>query len=112
MSETDEADDEDAAGVMTSPGVDTLIGETLDGRFKIVEPIGSGGIGRVYKAVQAPLNRAVALKILDYNYGPGRDPAFRQRFPVQAALTAKLNHPNTTPAIDYRCHPHGIFSIA
>ena len=52
------------------------IREVLDGRFKVVEPIGSGGMGRVYKAVQAPLNRAVALKILDYNYGPGRDATF------------------------------------
>ncbi|MBK7863127.1 MAG: serine/threonine protein kinase [Archangiaceae bacterium] len=98
--------------MVTTPGADALIGETLDGRFKIIEPIGSGGMGRVYKAVQAPLNRAVALKVLDYNYGPGRDPTFRQRFLVEAAMTAKLNHPNTITVIDYGCTESGIFYIA
>ncbi len=112
MAGTDDSDEEHVTGVVTHPGVDTLIGEVLDGRFKIVEPIGSGGMGRVYKAVQAPLNRAVALKILDYNYGPGRDPTFRQRFLVEAALTAKLNHPNTITVIDYGCTAEGIFYIA
>ncbi len=112
MSQTDDSDEEHVTGVMTHPGVDTLIGEVLDGRFKIVEPLGQGGMGRVYKAVQAPLNRAVALKVLDYNYGPGRDPTFRQRFLVEAALTAKLNHPNTITVIDYGCTAEGIFYIA
>src|SRR5262245_48450019 len=112
MSHTDDSDEEHVTGVVTHPGVDTLIGEVLDGRFKIVEPLGQGGMGRVYKAVQAPLNRAVALKVLDYNYGPGRDPTFRQRFLVEAALTAKLNHPNTITVIDYGCTAEGIFYIA
>ncbi len=112
MSDLEDPSQENITGMVTAPGVDTLIGVVLDGRFKIIEPIGSGGMGRVYKAVQAPLNRAVALKVLDYNYGPGREQAFRQRFLVEAALTAKLNHPNTVTVIDYGCTPDGIFWIA
>src|SRR4051812_35821570 len=112
MSDLDDTGEENVTGMMTDPGVDPLIGIVLDGRFKIVEPVGTGGMGKVYKAVQAPLNRAVALKVLDYNYGPGREPAFRQRFLVEAALTAKLNHPNTVTVIDYGCTPEGIFWIA
>jgi serine/threonine-protein kinase len=112
MSDPDELEDEEPITGMLTTGVDTLIGEVVDGRFKIVEAIGSGGMGRVYKAVQAPLNRAVALKVLDYNYGPGRDPTFRQRFLVEAALTAKLNHPNTITVIDYGCTADGLFYIA
>ncbi len=96
----------------TTPGMDPLLGQVLDGRFHVVEPIGTGGMGRVYRAVQQPLNRAVALKVLDYNYGAGRDEAFRQRFLVEAALTAKLSHPNTITVIDYGCTPNGIFYIA
>jgi len=96
----------------TTPGMDPLLGQVLDGRFRVVEPIGTGGMGRVYRAVQQPLNRAVALKVLDYNYGAGRDEAFRQRFLVEAALTAKLSHPNTITVIDYGCTPNGIFYIA
>ena len=103
---------DDVTGTVTSPGMDPLVGQVLDGRFKVVEPIGTGGMGRVYRAVQQPLNRAVALKVLDYNYGAGKDEAFRQRFLVEAALTAKLSHPNTITVIDYGCTPHGIFYIA
>ncbi|MBS1153424.1 MAG: Serine/threonine protein kinase PrkC, regulator of stationary phase [Myxococcaceae bacterium] len=103
---------DDVTGVVTSPGMDPLVGQVLDGRFKVVEPIGTGGMGRVYRAVQQPLNRAVALKVLDYNYGAGKDEAFRQRFLVEAALTAKLSHPNTITVIDYGCTPKGIFYIA
>src|SRR4051812_40528116 len=112
MSDLDDTGEENVTGTLTTPGVDTLIGIVLDGRFKIIEPIGSGGMGKVYKAVQAPLNRAVALKVLDYNYGPGREHTFRQRFLVEAAMTAKLNHPNTVTVIDYGCTPEGIFWIA
>ena len=103
---------DDVTGMVTSPGMDPLLGQVLDGRFKVVEPIGTGGMGRVYRAVQQPLNRAVALKVLDYNYGAGKDEAFRQRFLVEAALTAKLTHPNTITVIDYGCTPKGIFYIA
>ncbi len=92
--------------------MDPLVGQVLDGRFRVVEAIGTGGMGRVYRAVQQPLNRAVALKVLDYNYGAGRDESFRQRFLVEAALTAKLTHPNTITVIDYGCTPNGIFYIA
>src|SRR3954470_24336004 len=103
---------EDVTHMVTAPGMDPLVGQVLDGRFKVVEPIGTGGMGKVYRAVQQPLNRAVALKVLDYNYGAGRDEAFRQRFLVEAALTAKLSHPNTITVIDYGCTPSGIFYIA
>jgi serine/threonine-protein kinase len=105
-------EEDQVTNMVTSPGMDPLVGQVLDGRFKVVEPIGTGGMGRVYRAVQQPLNRAVALKVLDYNYGAGKDEAFRQRFLVEAALTAKLSHPNTITVIDYGCTPNGIFYIA
>jgi serine/threonine-protein kinase len=69
-------------------------------------------MGRVYRAVQVGLNRAVALKILDSNYGAGRDESFRQRFLVEGALTAKLSHPNTVRVFDYGCTADGIFYLA
>lgn len=93
-------------------GLDPVIGLTLDGRFRVVGSVGKGAMGTVYRAVQVPLNRTVALKVLDSNYGAGRDETFRQRFLVEAALTAKLSHPNTVRIIDYGCTQDGLFYLA
>lgn len=103
---------EDVTAETNAEGLDPLIGVTLDGRYRIVGGIGKGAMGKVYRAVQVGLNRAVALKVLDSNYGAGRDESFRQRFLVEAALTAKLSHPNTVRIFDYGCSSDGIFYLA
>jgi eukaryotic-like serine/threonine-protein kinase len=94
------------------PAADPLIGRVLNGRFRIVEPLGSGGMGKVYKAVQSPLDRVVALKILNPNFPAEKDPAFKRRFFLEASLTSKLRHPNTVTVIDYGQTDDGIFFIA
>src|SRR5512133_2967093 len=91
---------------------DPLSGRVLNGRFSIVEPIGAGGMGKVYKAVQAPLDRLVALKVLHPQFANGKDPGFVKRFVLEAALTSKLRHPNTVTIIDYGQTEDGIFYIA
>jgi len=73
---------------------DPLVGRVLNDRYKIVEAIGHGGWAAFYKALQAPLERVVALKIL--GAGHDRDPNFYKRFFLEASVTAKLTHPNTT----------------
>jgi serine/threonine-protein kinase len=92
--------------------VDPLSRRVLNERFTLLEPIGSGGMGRVYKAVQAPLNRIVAVKVLNPAYANGQDPEFRKRFFLEASLTSRLRHPNTITVIDYGQTPDGIFFIA
>src|SRR2546423_2670616 len=89
---------------------DPLLGRVLNDRYRVVEVIGHGGMGRVYKALQAPLDRVVALKVL----GPGhdRDPNFYKRFFLEASVTAKLTHPNTITLYDYGRTDDGIFFIA
>jgi hypothetical protein len=99
-----------SASLLSSP--DPLIGRVLNGRFRIVEPLGSGGMGKVYKAVQSPLDRVVALKILNPNFPAEKDPAFKRRFFLEASLTSKLRHPNTVTVIDYGQTDDGIFFIA
>ncbi len=94
------------------PAADPLIGRVLNGRFRIVEPLGSGGMGKVYKAMQSPLERVVALKILNPNFPAEKDPAFKRRFFLEASLTSKLRHPNTVTVIDYGQTDDGIFFIA
>ena len=67
-------------------------------------------MGRVYKAVQAPLDRMVALKVL--GAGHDRDPNFYKRFFLEASVTAKLTHPNTITIYDYGRTEDGVFFIA
>src|SRR5216684_3339414 len=85
----------------TSAVVDPLRRRVLNERFTILEPIGSGGMAKVYKAIQSPLDRIVALKVLNPTFANGKDPEFRKRFFLEASLTSKLHHPNTITVIDY-----------
>jgi len=80
---------------------DPLIGKTVSGRFRIVSVIARGGMGKVYKAEQAPLGRVCALKVLMPKYEGDKDPEFHKRFFLEAATAAKLSHPNTVTIFDY-----------
>lgn len=65
----------------------------------IIELLGQGGMGAVYKAQQIKLGRHVALKILKPD--SCSDPAFAERFHREARLLAKLNHPNIVAVHDF-----------
>jgi serine/threonine protein kinase len=93
-------------------GADPLIGRTLNGRFSILEPLGVGGMGRVYRAKQTPLDRVVALKVLNPHFPTSKDPGFQKRFLREASLSSKLRHPNTVTVIDYGQTDDGIYYIA
>ncbi|MCX6906290.1 MAG: serine/threonine-protein kinase, partial [Verrucomicrobia bacterium] len=68
-------------------------------QLEIVELLGQGGMGVVYKARQPKLERYVALKLLPH--GPGTDPAFPERFNREARLLARLNHPSIVTVYDF-----------
>ena len=68
-------------------------------QLEILELIGKGGMGAVYKARQKQLDRIVALKILPP--GIGDDPAFAERFAREAKALAKLNHPGIVTIYDF-----------
>ncbi|GAC1338647.1 MAG: hypothetical protein NVSMB23_06600 [Myxococcales bacterium] len=89
---------------------DPLIGRWINDRFKVTAALGHGGMGKVYKALQSPLDRVVALKVL--GAGHDRDANFYKRFFLEASVTAKLTHPNTITLYDYGQSQDGIFFIA
>ena len=67
-------------------------------RFDILEPLGRGALGTVYKATDGVLGRAVAIKLMKAN---PINPEFGARFLREAAVMAKLNHPNIVTVYDY-----------
>jgi eukaryotic-like serine/threonine-protein kinase len=76
---------------MLSPG-------TQIGPYEVQSLLGAGGMGEVYRARDARLNRTVALKILPSQVAA--DPGRRQRFEQEARSASALNHPNIVSVYD------------
>ncbi len=68
-----------------------MIGKTLS-HYKVIEKIGQGGMGEVYRAEDTSLSREVAIKVLPEQFT--QDPQRLARFEREAKLLASLNHPN------------------
>lgn len=68
-------------------------------QFEILELIGAGGMGAVYKARQRKLDRQVALKVLPEALAV--DPAFAERFQREGRVLARLSHPNIVTVHDF-----------
>ena len=84
------------------PGFVPLSVEELDGQFpqlQILELLGHGGMGAVYKAKQTSLDRIVAVKILPPQVN--ESPAFAERFTREARALARLNHANIVAVHDF-----------
>jgi len=76
---------------------DAFVGKEIGG-YQIVDQVGIGGMGRVFKAIQVSLNREVALKLLSTRLT--RDPAFVKKFGEEARAAAALTHPNVIQVYD------------
>ncbi|MEA2630901.1 MAG: eukaryotic-like serine/threonine-protein kinase, partial [Chloroflexota bacterium] len=85
------------------------IGQTLGGRYRLVELLGSGGMATIYRASDTGLGRDVALKLLRPEYL--RDPDFSSRFRQEAQSAASLSHPNVVTVYDYGEDPSGPYIV-
>jgi serine/threonine-protein kinase len=83
----------------------TMIGRMIDGRYKIIELIGEGGMGAVYVAEQIRLRKQFALKTIRAEFAAHSQA--EQRFAREALATAQLDHPHVASAIDYGPLPEG-----
>ena len=85
---------------MLMSGPDPFIGrDVLGGQFRILQKIGSGGMGSVYKALQPSMNRLVAVKILHPKLANRKD--LVSRFRREASAMSHLAHPNTVKVFNY-----------
>lgn len=79
---------------------EALVGEVLDGHYRIDAKVGAGGFGTVYRATQLPLGSTVAIKV--FKPIPGQD-AQRSldRFRAEGLSAFKVNHPNAVRVLDF-----------
>jgi capsular polysaccharide biosynthesis protein/tRNA A-37 threonylcarbamoyl transferase component Bud32 len=94
---TDPGDPSLSAAGFVPPPVEELA--RLFPQLEIIEFVGKGGMGAVYKARQPKLDRFVALKILPP--AAAGDPGFAERFNREARALARLNHPNIVAVHDF-----------
>ncbi len=77
---------------------DPLVGQLLDGRYRVGARIARGGMATVYEATDLRLDRSVALKVMAHNLADNED--FSQRFVREARAAARLTHPNVVGVFD------------
>jgi serine/threonine protein kinase len=98
--------DASAEGIFRGPTLahaqqfkDPLVGKVIDGRFEVIERVGEGGMGVVYKVRQVPIGRIVAMKVLSQEMAG--DPNWVMRFEREARASSQLQHPNTIRMFDF-----------
>ncbi|MDH2388831.1 Stk1 family PASTA domain-containing Ser/Thr kinase [Streptomyces sp. HNM0663] len=77
---------------------DPLVGQLLDGRYRVDERIAVGGMATVYRAVDTRLDRVLALKVM--HPALAADATFVERFIREAKSAARLDHPNVVGVFD------------
>ncbi len=81
-----------------------MIGKTIS-HYRIIEKLGEGGMGVVYKAVDTRLDRTVAIKVLPAD--KLSNPQARERFEREARAISSLNHSNICTLYDF-AHEDGV----
>jgi serine/threonine protein kinase len=76
-----------------------MIGETLDGKYRIDQQLGAGGMGNVYLATHLGTTRVVAVKVIAPKWAA--DPHFLARFQREAQACGRLRHPNIVNVTDF-----------
>lgn len=84
---------------------DPLLGRELAGKYRLTALIGQGGFGSVYLAIQRPVDRKVAVKVIGHS---GGDSTLRARFFREAKVLAGLKDPSTVTLHDYGEEPDGL----
>jgi serine/threonine-protein kinase len=106
------ADRRDSAPPPDGPpeGPDPLIGTVIASKFEILDLLGKGAMGRIYRARHLDLDRTIAIKVLHEHLG-GED-RVAKRFHREAKAASRLSHPNSVHIIDFGRTKEGLLYIA
>ena len=88
---------------------DPLVGTTLAERYLIVEQLGSGGMGAVYRAEHVHMKKSVAVKVLHRHMTTNQEVV--ARFEREAVAAGRIEHPNVAAATDFGRLPDGSFYL-
>ncbi len=83
---------------MQEGSTQSLIGRELDKRYRILSPLGEGGMGTVFLGEHIRIGRQVAIKVLNPQLADSDD--FLERFEREAIAAGRLDHPNCVPVTD------------
>ena len=109
MNTPDENEDTLGDVQIWNKGADLKEGTRID-RYQILELIGKGGMGAVYKAYDPELDRSIAIKILTLRPHQGETASRPQaRLMREAQALAKLNHPNVVAVHDVGTYEEGVY---
>jgi eukaryotic-like serine/threonine-protein kinase len=89
----------DGQGLVPKVEHDPLLGTVLDGKYRLDERIGEGGMGRVYRATHIHIDQVFAVKILHVHLSS--DQLALARFRKEARAAAKIRHPNAVAITDF-----------
>jgi serine/threonine-protein kinase len=81
------------------PGGDPFVGALLGERYRVVRPLGEGGMGRVYVARHVVIDRFMAIKVMRDEHAAR--PELRERFLLEARAAARIRHPNVINVTDF-----------
>ncbi|MBI5493710.1 MAG: protein kinase [Deltaproteobacteria bacterium] len=95
---------------LAADGKDPLVGRLIDGRYRVVDRLGGGGMGTVYRAVHERMQKVVALKVLHPHLGA--DKMVRARFHREARAASLLSSRNTVAVFDFGESPDGLLYLA
>ncbi len=87
------------------PRADPMIGQTIDGRYIVESLLGEGGMGTVYAARHAIIDKRVAIKVLRKE--AAADESSAQRFIIEAKAASKIGHQNIVDITDFGVLPAG-----
>jgi serine/threonine-protein kinase len=90
---------EDSDDMLGAPVADPLIGVVVAERYRIVEPLGRGGMGIVYKVEHNRIGKLLAMKLLTGELSRNREVV--RRFKQEALTASKLSSPNTVQVFDF-----------
>ena len=88
-----------ADDTMSDVPVDPLIGRVFDGKYRLEEPLGGGGMGTVYRATHLLIERPVAIKVLSQRFVG--DQTAQERFRREARAAGRMHHPNAVTVNDF-----------